>query len=213
MSRTRGRWRDILCSAWSGALSLLAPLRCAACDALDPEWEPFCDACAKDLRPCSDIPKQRAPFWFGGPLRRAVHQLKYGGRSDLGARLGRMLCEPAGEIGPFDAVVPIPLAHTRLVERGYNQAALLAREVARHAGRPLVTDRLARRRFAGSQTTLARAERAENVRGVFVARPLRGRVLLIDDVATTGATFDAATAALRDAGACEVIALALCRTP
>lgn len=122
-------------------------------------------------------------------------------------------CARRPELGPFDAIVPIPLTHARLVERGYNQAALLAREVALALHRPLFTDRLARRRFAGSQTKLARAERSPNVRDAFHSRPVQGRVLLIDDVTTTGATFAEAAHVLRDAGASEVVALALCRTP
>lgn len=195
------------------ALEALAPLRCAACGAREPEWEPFCDACAKELRPCSEPSREHAPYWFGGPLRIALHQLKYHGRADLGPRLGRMLCETAEELGPFDAIVPIPLTHARLIERGYNQAALLAREVALQLHGPLITDRLARRRFAGSQTKLARAERSENVRDAFRSRPVQGRVLLIDDVTTTGATFAEAAHVMRDAGASEVVALALCRTP
>lgn len=213
MTLARPWWQALLCSAWRAALDALAPVRCAACSAKEPEWEPFCDACAKELRPCSEPSRALAPYWFGGPLRTALHQLKYQGRADLGPRLGRMLCDAAEEQGPFDAIVPIPLTHARLVERGYNQAALLAREVARQLGCPLITDRLARRRFAGSQTKLARAERSENVRGAFQSRPLQGRVLLIDDVTTTGATFAEAAQALREAGASEVVALALCRTP
>ena len=113
-------------------------------------------------------------------------------------------------------MLPVPLSPERLRQRGYNQALLLARAL----GHPQVHARmLLRVRDTEAQSHLARAERLRNLRGAFVPDPLRAaqlagkRVLLVDDVMTTGATLHAAAAPLRDAGALQVCALVLARTP
>ena len=114
-----------------------------------------------------------------------------------------------------DFVVPVPLAPSRERQRGYNQARLLAAEVARRLDLPLDTGVLIRLRDTPPQTSLPRARRLQNVRGAFRAlRKLSGaRILLVDDVTTTGATIEAAARALRRRGAVWVGALALARTP
>ena len=109
----------------------------------------------------------------------------------------------------------IEMMDLREAQRGYNQSRLLAAEVARHINRPLDCDVLIRIRDTPPQTSLPRAQRLANVRGSFRAlRKLSGaRLLLVDDVTTTGATIEAATRALRRRGAVWVGALALARTP
>ena len=121
--------------------------------------------------------------------------------------------EPALE--QADLVVPMPLARERLAERGYNQALLLARHLA-----PDKTDAtlLLRTRHTAAQSALTRAERLQNVQGAFAVEPLRAhelrgrRVVLVDDVMTTGASLRAAASALRLAGAAHITALVFART-
>lgn len=115
-----------------------------------------------------------------------------------------------------DVVIPVPLHPARLAARGYNQAALLGAAVAGELAVPLVARALSRTRATPPQARLDRAARLGNVAGAFRVRMparVRGRrVLLIDDVSTTGATLAACAAALREAGAAEVTALVVART-
>jgi len=143
-------------------------------------------------------------------VRRALHRFKYEGERGLAAELGALVAARVAAdlaIGTaLDVVVPAVLHPARARLRGYDQAALLAAEVARLVDLPLRAP-LRRVRLSRPQVELDRAARAENVRGAFIAEAgsLRGlRVALIDDVATTGAMLAAASGALRTAGAREV---------
>jgi ComF family protein len=113
---------------------------------------------------------------------------------------------------PPDAVIPVPLHVRRLRRRGFNPAALLAREVARAAGTRLDCGTLQRWRDTPSQTGLDRAGRRRNVAGAFCARSAPARVWLVDDVITTGSTLGEAARALRRAGAHEVVGVCAART-
>lgn len=154
--------------------------------------------------------------YFEGVLREALHQLKYRGRTVLAEPLGDLMAaywiqHPLSA----DVVVPVPLHAARLRERGYNQAALLARALARRVGLPLDERTLIRQRATASQVDLDVSRRKENVRGAFCCsdRTLAGRrVLLVDDVCTTGATLEACAVALYEGGARSVQALTLART-
>jgi ComF family protein len=149
-------------------------------------------------------------------IRRAVHHLKYGHFKALAAPLGQLLAQYV-ESWPVaaDVLVPVPLHSRRLRERGYNQSALLAAEVGKRNGLPLVTDSLVRLRHTKSQVKTADAEeRQRNLAGAFGCRnaKLAGkRVLVVDDVCTTGATLNSCATALRAAGAASVWGLALAR--
>ena len=134
----------------------------------------------------------------------------------MAAPLAALLAERgAAAAASVDAVVPVPLHPARLAERGFNQAEVLAAPCARAWARPLVTGALVRTRPTRPQTELDAAERGANVAGAFaVRRPaaLAGlRVLLIDDVLTTGATARAAAPALREVGAAAVGVLVVAR--
>jgi ComF family protein len=215
---------------------LVWPPRCAGCR--EPvAAEPFCPVCEEALMPmasgcvrcglpgpgpvcgaCLASPPAfaavRAGGLFGGPLADAVHALKYGDRPaisrPLGAWLAARVAIPDGAV-----ILSVPLGRRRLVERGYDQAALLADELAAAAGRAGDRRRgvLVRIRETAPQVGRGRAERARNVRGAFWATcEVEGReVALVDDVVTTGATADAASRALLDAGAIRVTVLALAR--
>lgn len=192
-----------------GTLDLLAPPRCAACElTLSAGARGFCEACGPLLEP---DPTGMGGYLYGGPLADAIRRFKYGGRSELAGPLGELLAARARtHAGRVDLVVPVPLHRRRLRERGFDQAALLARPVACELGVRLAFA-LRRTRHTRAQAGLGASARASNVRGAFAAPPLSGRVLLIDDVRTTGSTLAACADALREAGAEEVTPLVLAR--
>jgi ComF family protein len=148
---------------------------------------------------------------YQAPLRRLILRCKRERRPEIGEMLGRLLAERLA-LAPWadlvDVVVPVPLYWTRRLGRGYNQAEILARALAGAIGRK-VRRQLARVRATPHQTGLPSNERHENVRGAFAVR--RGgagvegkRVLLVDDVMTSGTTVDECTCALKEAGARDV---------
>ncbi|HEX6290478.1 MAG TPA: phosphoribosyltransferase family protein, partial [Herpetosiphonaceae bacterium] len=154
-------------------------------------------------------------YVFEGALREAIHKLKYNRSQRMAVPLGDMLHDYlARHPIAVDAIVPVPLHPDRLRMRGYNQAALLAHRLAQRSGLMLCSDQLARVRRTSQQADLNRVERRENVRDAFgwqSKTPPPRRILLLDDVLTTGATVEAAAQALHAAGAREVHALALAR--
>ena len=200
----------------SAVLDLLFVPCCAACDAVLGEPLPFCASCAVSIDPAPPG-RVTAPYLFGGELATALRRLKFDGRREV-ARVIAPLLGPAlaDAAAGCDLVIPMPLHRRRLRQRGYNQAALLARHTRRYAGLPIDALSLRRVRDTPPQTGLDRAARRQNVDGAFaVVRPRRiaGRaVLLLDDVVTTGATLAAATAALRAAGASLVVPFCAART-
>ena len=196
---------------------LVAPSRCAACDEPLDARALFCPPCAGSVDRAGDWAETDgshvAAFDYGGAVATAIARLKYEERADLAPRLGQAMVPAASRIADaIDLVVPVPLHPRRLVERGYNQAALLAAPVARALAKPFVPRGLLRLRETPKQATLDRATRLVNVRNAFVARgPLveGSRILLVDDVRTTGATLASATLALHEAGVRSVVHLVL----
>ena len=160
-----------------------------------------------------------------GDVRTWVHRFKYprGGLTGLDpAATGvmRMLaCRAGGLASPTgdDLIVPMPLSPRRYRERGFNPAALLAREIARPGRHPLRARWLIRLRDTERQAGLDATSRRQNVAGAFACRPsseaVPGRVWLVDDVTTTGATLEAAASALKGAGVREVMGICVARTP
>jgi ComF family protein len=221
---------------WAALLDLVYPPRCVGCQqpgpwlcpgclaAIEPVPEPICHLCGDpvltgDLCPaCRRCPLRidgiRSVGLHQGPLREAVHGLKYQRQRHLAPVLaGLMAKRLQAESLPADVLVPVPLHRDRQRQRGYNQAVLLAEALAGPA-MPVISGCLARTRPTRTQTDLGRDERMANVAGAFACRngDLFGRrVLLIDDVCTTGATLEACALACRQAGAASVWALTLSR--
>jgi ComF family protein len=167
-----------------------------------------------------------APFEYGGALAEAIKRLKWHDRPDLATRLGHMLADGFVRAGPrfadAELIIPVPLHPRRLRKREFNQAALLADAMmsamlarARRRDWRLDTTALVRLRDTPPQMGLDRAQRRLNMRGAFAvpkwarARVAKRRVLLVDDVLTTGATADACAVALVDGGASSVVVLTL----
>jgi ComF family protein len=170
-----------------------------------------CPLCRRGLRGFD------AAYSFGayeGTLRDLIHLFKYGRVRPLAGPLGEFLASAIPRDQHFDLIVPVPLHWRRRFERGFNQSALLAKAVARRYAAPVASP-LRRRRATPAQAGLSHAQRRKNVSGVFtVKRPgqVAGRrILLIDDVMTTGATGAACAAALKRAGAHYVALLTLAR--
>lgn len=152
------------------------------------------------------------------PLSDAVTRLKYHDQPALGGPLGRALARELHGRRPerrFDAIVPLPLHPARLRVRGYNQAQCLAAGIATALQVPQRVGWLRRIRPTAAQAQLSRRSRLDNLAGAFAAAPAvaGARVLLVDDVLTTGATLTAAAAALRVAGASRVDAAVVAVSP
>jgi ComF family protein len=151
-----------------------------------------------------------------GPARRLVHRLKYSDRGDLAAPLGAWMARAGSDLlTDADAIVPTPLHAMRLWTRRFNQAAALACAIAQTAGKPFEPQWLLRVKSTRSQVGLSRDQRARNVQGAFRAAPgapIKGlRIILVDDVLTSGATANAAARALLRAGASDVDLLVFAR--
>lgn len=226
--------------SWEHLAEIFFPPTCLACAEVLPAASSFCEACAADVErlpwphciQCSEpgaFPDGRcprcalrpppftrafAPFAHDGPIARAIHQFKYEDHPELATGLAKLMADEAGHfLSSTQAVVcAIPLHRKRFRERKYDHAQLLAGALAKQTGRRVV-QALARWRPTDRQVGLSEMDRELNVAGAFRATcRLRGeRLLLVDDVFTTGATARAAARALLQGGAKKVQVLTLAR--
>lgn len=162
--------------------------------------------------------RARAVCRYDDVARELVHKLKYGDRPELGQALANMMLLAGAEVlDEADLLVPVPLHRLRLWTRRFNQAAVLARIIGKKRGLPVELRALARVKHTRPQVGLSRPQRADNLQGAFrVAKPARPlvegrRIVMIDDVLTTGATANAASRALLRAGAVSVDILTFTR--
>jgi ComF family protein len=162
--------------------------------------------------------RARAAVRYDDIARTLVHAFKYGDRLDLAPTLGRWMARAGEELtAEADAIVPVPLHWRRLWARRFNQSAMLAEEIAKQCGRPVAYDAVKRVKATAQQVGLSRAQRAENIQGAFRV-PLTGKaaiagrkLVLVDDVLTTGATAEGCARALLRAGAASVDVLTFAR--
>ena len=201
---------------------------CCLCGSWADTEEIVCSACLH-MTEKSRIPRNAvlrrgdlmslAVWKHEGSVRRLIHQLKYRGNRKaaafLGLEMANVFIRKQRDIGAVDLVIPVPLHPLREEKRGYNQALLLALPVCAAAALPLETEALARVKHTATQVRRTRKERAKAMEGAFAvlnASAVCGkRVLLVDDVMTTGATAAACAAALRSAGAADVRVLTAAR--
>lgn len=203
----------------SGILALLAPPICWGCGAPAVRESPLCAACRSGLHWLDPDPVPLAglaawaPLAYEGPARALVGGLKFRGAPGLVDHMAAaMLARAPPELVESSTLVPVPLHPARRRRRGFNQADRLAAAMASRSRLP-VASCLSRRGTWGAQVGRGRRERLAAVRDSVTARaPAPARALLVDDVVTTGATLAACAAALREAGAREVAAIAYART-
>ncbi len=227
-------------SLGSEILQLLFPSQCPGCSQIinhpSPAQLGFCAGCWQTVHfvenPCPQcglpgsgatcrgcfgarLPFKRAiaPLIYGGQVATAIQRIKYSKATYLIPALGPLLRSLLGKFSPIDSVLPVPLHRKRFFQRGFNQAALLAKECVTGANLRLVCNALHRVRDTASQAGLDKLARKKNVEGAFMAsaKVYGQHLLLVDDVMTTGATAVACSAALIKAGAASVQVLTLAR--
>lgn len=208
----------VLCGACWGGLSFIERPWCACCGLpfeFDIEDGALCGGCAAGP-PAFDA--ARAVLLYDDASRPLILSFKHGDRMQAGRHFGGWMARAGADLAQHaDLVAPVPLHWRRLAARRYNQSAELARGVAAAAGIGLCVDLLRRTRATPSQGGLTRRARRLNVRGAFDVAPRRqpairdARILLVDDVMTTGATVEAAARTLKRAGASRVDVLVLAR--
>jgi ComF family protein len=207
---------DALCGPCWTAIGFFAPPWCAVCGVPFPHPMGDGAVCADCARQRPSWDRARAVLRYDKHSRRLVLMLKHGDQTHLAGAFGRWMHRTGGEVlAGADLLVPVPLHWTRLVGRRFNQAALLANAIRGAGGPPVGADWLVRRRRTPSQGLMGPAARARNVRGAFALRRGRSvagrRIVLIDDVLTTGATVEECARVLRRAGAESVGVLVLAR--
>ena len=222
--------------AWAG-LDWLYPPHCGGCEQPGSRWcqdcqnevklvsHPVCEYCGQILkaagvcRSCQQFPPHYSAMrsWavFDGPVRTALHRLKYNRDVALGEVLARPLIDQLNGLKwRVDLITPVPLGKTRRAQRGYNQAALLAWPLALGCGITYRPQALMKVRETRTQVGLTLTQRRENVAEAFRAKAAEvsgKRILVVDDVTTSGATMEACATALLSAGAERVYGLTLAR--
>ncbi len=216
-----------LCLACGGRMDSAAQVLCDTCrDRLVPIVEKYCLKCGAPLQgyhceACSHLEFvfdfARSVFIYQSPAQELVHSLKYDSLTSPAAFFSKALLDipAANRFGEgFDCVCAVPLHRVRKRERGYNQSELLARKLASELGLPFVQP-IYRRVYTRSQTNLSRQARLQNLAGAFALSKrsdIAGkRVILVDDVFTTGSTVNEAAQTLKDAGAAKVAVLTAAR--
>lgn len=208
------------CSDCWRAISLMSDARCARCD------RPFPSSIATTYSPnhvchsCAERPPSYTKAWtlypYLSPLQHAIRLFKYQGKVSLAAPLAALMIARLPPLNSVDVIIPVPLHIQKLREREFNQSLLLADHIGRHLDIPVAYTNLVRTAPTPAQTTLSRKSRLKNLRRAFaVRRPdaiVNKRILLIDDVFTTGTTVNECAKALRRAGSADVFAMTLSRT-
>lgn len=206
-------------NCWS-TLRPMPPARCARCD------RPFVSPVATTYSPrhvcppCTQHPPSYTRAWtlypYTPPLQDAIRLLKYEGKVSLARPLAKLMINSLPRLDAIDLIIPVPLHHERLCQREFNQALLLADQIGRHLNISLSYSNLVRTTSTPPQTSLSRKSRLKNLRHAFVVRHpaqlMNKRILLIDDVFTTGTTVNECAKTLRRSGSADVFVITLART-
>jgi ComF family protein len=220
----QGRDTDYFCPGCWQKIQLVARPMCSLCGRPFPDASGLDHVCGR----CLARPPQFTRAWAWAcypreeaedhPLRQAIQKFKYGRKVSLGKPLGRLMSQGCRDFlrdCEADVVIPVPLHPKRLRWRGFNQALLLGRQMSRAYKIPLDPFTLRRIKATPPQTQLTEEERRRNVRGAFALAPGRSvrekKILLVDDVYTSGATVNECSRTLWRAGAAEVCVVTLAR--
>lgn len=220
----------------NAVVDFIFPPFCLLCrNRLDEQWSFVCAECwdklppiKMPLLPCAqlstDLHKNYhfsaslAAFQYSAEIQDLIHHMKYKALPGLATRFGRDIGRLAAQLTtlpPIDVIVPVPLHSTRLRERGYNQALVLANAISVVLGKPVATRALVRSRYTSQQARLGREERATNMRGAFRLRNAglvaHKNIALVDDVLTTGSTLNECAAVLKAAGAGDITCFTIVR--
>ncbi len=211
-----GRSTGFFCDKCAGDMHPIKSPLCTVCGAPFPDGSGDDHPCFDCLSHAPGYTAARAALEYKGTVRDAIHIYKYGRLRAMREFLGPIIADGAGRFFPdAEVAAAVPLHRRRLAKRGFNQSLFLAKYAARTLDIPLNLDGLARIRYTRPQVELSSAEREENVKGAFaVARPEEfrdKRVLLVDDVYTTGATVRECAKVLKKAGAEKVYVLTVAR--
>ncbi len=207
-----------LCPDCVKQLQGVGPLYCVRCGKPLPDGGAHCYDCRGHKEKTYTCKIIRSAYVFQDPLRALIHAFKYAGQDHLASYLAQLMYAQWRNypvLHEAQLLLPVPLYKKKYTQRGYNQSALLARELGYFVQKPVDLTSLVRMRHTPSQTKLGRQARFANMKNAFLCvqpSAVKGRkVLLIDDVATTGATLEACAHALRAAGAKKVMAYTLAR--
>lgn len=209
-------WRDRVASCCAPCWSKLPRITTAKCRSCALPWSGEGDAAAFRCIECmgDPLPVEWSDAWghYKGTLESVLHALKFRRHDFFAAPLAELMAETLHD-RDFDAVVPVPMHRGKLRRRGYNQAELLARELAKRIGVRCEPALLARRAERETQSKLTRIERRANVRGAFAAGADAGgkSILIVDDVCTTGETLRACAAVLQREEAARVCAIVVAK--
>lgn len=210
-------------------VALVYPPQCPLCDSFSSRHSKPCDDCQRSLQKIEGaahlhllsrvwIDRCISCYPYEGSLREAIHRFKYEERFDLLGFFADELARTSMACGEIDVICPVPMHPRRLRSRGYNPAALLADRLGQELGAGVYRNLLRRTRHTPCQMELARKERLINVKGSFAiddkkAAKVDGRrLLVIDDVLTTGATVNECARVLKKNGAGHVVVLTIART-
>ena len=206
------------CESCNSQIKTIIPPLCPACGSPFPGTDDVNHLCGDCLLSPKAFSRARAFGYYDTVLLKAIHAFKYQGETTLGRHLGRLMAGydyldfPAASAS---VVMPVPLHRRRLRERTFNQALILARSLAKRYAIPLDFTSLRRHIYTTPQISLGKAERQANVRGAFrVVKPEKvkgAKVLLVDDVYTTGNTLHECARVLIENGAADVMVLTLAR--
>ncbi len=221
--------RRFIQSTFNALLNFVYPPLCHLCEAyLHPDEKLICNTCWQSLRRAApdaqaagndfDLDGVYSLWEFGDGVQRIIHEIKFNRKKSLADKVGFELASLVAEnqaLREVDVIIPLPLHHTRRRIRGYNQSHLLSIPISARAGFPIVEAAVRRVKSTKPQARLSARKRLDNVKGAFMVtdpeRVAGKRVLLVDDVVTTGATLNACALALQAAGAGRVVALTVAK--
>lgn len=206
-------YHEAICPECRKRLPYIKTKRCRICGKPVEDSEVYCDDCQKIRH---HYQEGMGVFLYDDVMRETMSYLKYKHRKEYGRVLGELVYEEAREKIRFwnpQAIVPVPMHKSKMEKRGYNQAEEIARPIAELSGVPLRTDLLFRREKTAAMKDLSAMERRENMKNAFATADdiaIPKRILLVDDIYTTGATMDACARALCAAGASQITFLTVC---